>query len=88
MSRALTKYRGTGLSNQTTIIIGLIVAGIIVYLLLKNRPAQASSQYSNAETWDVLWNEDGLPVKVTIHRDARQGALGSTINPLQLGIGK
>jgi len=28
--------------------------------------------YTNEETWDIEWNEDGLPKKVTIHRDAVQ----------------
>jgi len=29
-------------------------------------------RYRNAETWEIKWNEDGLPSKVTIHRDATQ----------------
>jgi len=29
-------------------------------------------RYQNSETWDIKWNSDGLPEKVTIHRDARQ----------------
>ena len=29
-------------------------------------------RYRNSETWDIVWNEDGLPSKVTIHRDAVQ----------------
>jgi len=37
-------------------------------------PAAASEghRYRNSETWDIEWNPDGLPSKVTIHRDAVQ----------------
>jgi len=36
---------------------------------LQLRPTR---RYFNTETWDISWNEDGLPAKVTIHRDATQ----------------
>jgi len=29
-------------------------------------------RYKNTETWDIEWNTDGLPSKVTIHRNAVQ----------------
>ena len=29
-------------------------------------------RYHNNETWEITWTPDGLPGKVTIHRDARQ----------------
>ena len=29
-------------------------------------------RYKNAETWNITWNSDGLPSKVTIERDATQ----------------
>ena len=29
-------------------------------------------RYHNNETWDIEWTPDGLPGKVTIHRDAVQ----------------
>lgn len=29
-----------------------------------------ATQYSNKEEWDIAYNSDGLPVKVTIHRKA------------------
>jgi hypothetical protein len=31
-----------------------------------------SRQYTNEEVWDIDWSEDGLPKKVTIHRNARE----------------
>jgi len=38
------------------------------------QPAQETEghRYRNNETWDIEWNPDGLPAKVTIHRDAVQ----------------
>ena len=38
--------------------------------LTENKPE--GRRYRNTETWDIKWNTDGLPEKVTIHRDARQ----------------
>jgi len=29
-------------------------------------------QYKNKEVWSILWNEDGLPSKVTVERNATQ----------------
>lgn len=29
-------------------------------------------QYQNEETWNITWSEDGLPIKVEIHRNATQ----------------
>jgi len=28
--------------------------------------------YKNLETWDIEWNADGLPAKVSIHREAKR----------------
>lgn len=32
--------------------------------------ALAAKNYTNSEEWDIEWNKDGLPQKVTIHRRA------------------
>ncbi len=32
----------------------------------------AAHTYKNTETWEIEWTPDGLPGKVTIHRDAVQ----------------
>ena len=53
------------------VILLLILAGVIIYLLLKARTKQSIGSYQNTETWDLEWSKDGLPTKVTIHRDAR-----------------
>ena len=47
---------------------------------IRLRPVQPRSEeeqgggkrYKNNETWEIEWTPDGLPGKVTIHRDARQ----------------
>lgn len=31
-----------------------------------------AGNYTNKEEWDVEWNEDGMPVKITVHRDAHR----------------
>lgn len=35
-------------------------------------PEKPGRRYKNTETWDIEWNTDGLPSKVTIHRNAVQ----------------
>jgi len=34
------------------------------------RSAVPAGNYVNEESWDIEWNKDGLPSKVTIHRNA------------------
>jgi hypothetical protein len=29
-------------------------------------------RYRNSETWNIQWSDDGMPIKVEIHRDAVQ----------------
>jgi len=38
---------------------------------LELRPV-GSRQYSNKEAWDVTYNDDGLPTKIVIHREAME----------------
>ena len=33
---------------------------------------KVARQYSNSETWDIKYDDDGLPVKVTISRKATE----------------
>lgn len=34
--------------------------------------SKKAHHYTNEETWDITWSEDGLPAKVVIHRNAVQ----------------
>ncbi len=54
--------------SATAIVVGLALIGLLVYFLLRN--PQSTSEYKNLESWDVQYNVDGLPTKITIHRDA------------------
>ncbi|GAI95824.1 unnamed protein product, partial [marine sediment metagenome] len=29
-----------------------------------------AATYANEESWDIDWNEDGLPTKIVVHRNA------------------
>ena len=63
------------------VLFGLLGIGLLLILSkpaapatsmgapLRLRPAQ-SRTYQNEETWEITWNEDLLPTKVTIHRNA------------------
>lgn len=31
-----------------------------------------SATYANEESWEITWNEDGLPEKIVVHRNATQ----------------
>lgn len=62
----------------------LAVAGICGLIYFVTRPSHSSSevkalppgreirQYSNTETWDIDWDEDGLPKRVVITRKATE----------------
>ena len=34
--------------------------------------SNGGKRYLNAETWDISWNDEGLPERITVHRDAVQ----------------
>ena len=71
--KALTKYkRSAPISKSSNLnwVIGLALVGLVVWFLLKNKGA--STQYLNKEEWDISYDENGLPTKITIHRDARR----------------
>jgi len=71
-SKVPVKYNPT--ISSTTLLLGLAVVGLLVWFLLKGRTgAQVpAGNYSNLESWDVQWSDDGLPLKITIHRDAKR----------------
>jgi len=62
----------------------LAVGGICGLIYLITRPSHSTSevkalspgrevrQYSNTETWEIDWDKDGLPKKVTITRKATE----------------
>ena len=54
--------------SGTTLLIGAVLIGLLIWFIFKSKPAAA--QYNNVESWDVSYNEDGLPTKITIHREA------------------
>ena len=62
-----------------TVMIGIAIVALIIWLLLKNRQSSmtgivgTAGTYKNEESWDVQYNADGLPTKVTIHRNAIRG---------------
>ena len=82
--RAMAPARSQSLSQNQGIavvaIAGLGLLGFLVYKLWKKSPQPASAlarpfiladrTYTNAEEWEIEWNKDGLPKKVTIHRRA------------------
>jgi len=69
VSTALVKRDNTVTNPKSnTTIIFIIVVALLLYLLLKKK-----TQYNNAETWEIKWNEEGLPETVTVHRDATAG---------------
>jgi len=57
--------------NSLVIIGAVLVIALLLWMLMKSRQAP-STQYQNEESWDVAYNEDGLPTKITIHRNAVQ----------------
>jgi hypothetical protein len=35
-------------------------------------PSQPASTYTNEETWDIEWSRDGVPTRITVHRNAKR----------------
>ena len=33
---------------------------------------QAASTYVNEESWEIEWSEEGLPTRITVHRNAQR----------------
>ena len=52
-----------------TILI-IVIIGLVIYFIAKNKTSPITGQYSNKEEWDVQYNPDGLPTKIVIHRNA------------------
>ena len=76
MRRQLAPYRRNSPAKRSTLsslmpLLLLVGAALLIYFLFRKKAAPIAS-YLNKEEWEISYNEDGLPVKVTIHRDARQ----------------
>lgn len=75
-SRSVAKrnyYTPKKADNKFTLLLIFGVA-VLLFILLKNqRTAQAA--YNNDETWEIQYNNDGLPTKVVVKRQAIQGML-------------
>jgi len=71
-------------NTKQLLIIGGIALLLVVFLTSRRSVAASPGSfhpvlvkpglatYSNEETWDVQYNSDGMPTKVTIHRKAVQ----------------
>jgi len=50
------------------------LAGLALLLFLLNRKSQlpVAGTYRNSEEWEVSYNSEGLPTKISVHRDAKR----------------
>ena len=69
------------LGLAVTAVVGLGLLGFLFLILMKKRNPQlvaaqplvmGAALYTNSEEWEIEWNKDGLPKKVTIHRLAHR----------------
>ena len=72
MTKALTKYQRNLPARGTTLVIGVILIALIIWLLLKNKQTPIIGNYSNKEEWSISYDNDGLPTRIVISRDARK----------------
>lgn len=74
-SKSLAK-RNVALTNPGGISLGTIaiiaIVGFVIYLFLKSRASVGVGSYLNEESWNVEYNKDGMPTRITIHRDAKR----------------
>lgn len=70
MTKALAKR--TVSSNNLIILIGIALIVGLFYIIIKNKQTPPiGDRYSNEKTWDIEYNSDGLPVRITKHVNAR-----------------
>ena len=74
MGKSLVTYKKNLPAKKSNLgwVIGLVLIGLVVWLLIKNKIQNPASQgsYSNKEEWSVEYNSDGLPTKIVISRNA------------------
>jgi len=69
MSKALVKR--TTSSSNLIILIGIALIAGLFYFIIKNKQSNpVGDRYSNTKTWDIEYNADGLPTKITKHVNA------------------
>ena len=42
------------------------------YTVREAPPQQPASTYVNEESWEIEWNEEGLPTRIIVHRNAQR----------------
>ena len=70
--RNLPIGRPSSSSFPIGIVILVMVIGVIIYCISKNKSGSTTGQYKNLETWDIQYSPDGLPTKISIHREAKR----------------
>ena len=64
-------------SSIIIIVLRLTVAVAVAAFALSRRGSQPlllppATTYNNLEVWEISWNDDGLPERVVVHREAKQ----------------
>lgn len=55
------------------ILFGVAVLGVLLILMTKKTAlAMPAGSYTNAETWNISYNSEGLPTTIEVHRDAKR----------------
>jgi len=74
MTRAVTRYKRNIPAETSSMSIGTIaiiaIIALVIYFIWKKKTSSTAGQYKNLESWNVTYNQDGLPTKIEIHRDA------------------
>lgn len=69
MTKSLVKRTST---NTIVILFGIALIAALFYFIMKNKQTNTTGdRYSNSKTWNIEYNSDGLPVKITKSVNAR-----------------
>ena len=71
MTRMPTRYKRSVIKSDTILI--LVGVAVLIWLIVRQRNSIVKQTYQNKEEWEITWNDEGLPVKVVVHRKAEQG---------------
>lgn len=52
-------------SSSMPIIITIVIVGLVIYFIIRNRAGPITGTYQNTKKWIIKRDEDGFPIEIT-----------------------